>query len=400
MQSGKASDEHGAAGDAPAAGPSGGGRLQDADARALLEFFDRERRRSLRTALTAGAAGAVLGALAILAANAAGWLRVPAVPASGDGVGRRLTELENTSGVLSTQMRALVSQPRGGAPAGATEVAVAPPRKESSDASIAGKPSGSTLDERERVSRVGDDSIARSLERARALVDPAAAARAPTNDSTPPAAVAAAAAPLPKVKIEEAPAPPPDPILTAFNTLLADCGFDRWRLLSGEPVADDHALRRVVLVHTNPSGTATGSLSCDRLTLERDAASGVAAFVLIGTREIENGVEEAFPNGTTRLEIPGVLPLQLVPAELATLFGTAPSGAIGKAARFDPADATQVTRAINRVLEQEKSVAMRVRSCDKFSDDKLEKAVIDLLYDDHGAPRQTVYADHAWFEID
>src|SRR5262249_25177955 len=163
---------------------------------------------------------------------------------------------ENSSGALSAQMRALVSQPRGAAPSGPAEASAAPPRKESSDAAIAGKPSGSTLDERERVSRVGDDSIARSLERARRLVDPA------------PAALDAAATPPPKVEIEEAPAKPPDPILAAFNALLGDCGFDRWHLLSAEAVPDDHALRHVVLVHSNPSGTATGSLSCDRLTLE------------------------------------------------------------------------------------------------------------------------------------
>src|SRR5262245_65769139 len=129
MQSGKASDEHDAAGGAPAA-ESAGGRLHDADTRALLEFFDRERRRTQRSALTAGAAGAVLGALAILAANSAGWLRMPAAPAGGDGVGRRLAELENSSGALSAQMRALVSQPRGAAPSGPAEAPVAPPRKE------------------------------------------------------------------------------------------------------------------------------------------------------------------------------------------------------------------------------------------------------------------------------
>src|SRR5262245_3770346 len=137
MQSGKASDEHDAAGGAPAA-ESAGGRLHDADTRALLEFFDRERRRTQRSALTAGAAGAVVGALAILAANSAGWLRLPAAAAGGDGLGRRISELESSSGNLSAQVRALVSQPRGPVP-GAGEVAAAPPRKERSDPSNAGK---------------------------------------------------------------------------------------------------------------------------------------------------------------------------------------------------------------------------------------------------------------------
>jgi hypothetical protein len=406
MQSGKASGESESAGDAPAGIPATG-RLHDADARALLDFFDRERRRSWRGALTAGAAGAVFGALAILAAHAAGWLRIPAPPAADDAVAKRIAELENGNGVLAAQLRALASQPRG-APSPAPSDAAAPPsRKESSDAAIAGKPSGSTLDARERASRVGDDSVVRALDRARLLEDPAkaAAGHAPATDATVPGAVApaadGAAAPAPqKPVVEEAHARPPDAVLAAFNTLLRDCGFDRWRLLSADPVAEDHALRRVVLVHSNPSGTATGSLTADRLTLERDAASGVAGFVLSGARQIDLGVEEAFPNGTTRFDIPGVLPLDLVAPELASLFGVAASGAIGSAARFDPADPTQVTKAINRVLELEKTVAVRVRSCDKFTGEKLEKAVIDLLYDDHGAPRQTVYADVAWFEID
>jgi hypothetical protein len=406
MQSGKASGEGESAGDAPAGIPATG-RLHDADARALLDFFERERRRSWRGALTAGAAGAVFGALAILAAHAAGWLRIPAPPAADDAVAKRIAELENGNGVLAAQLRALASQPRG-APSPAPSDAAAPPsRRESSDAAIAGKPSGSTLDARERASRVGDDSVVRALDRARLLEDPAkaAAGHAPATDATVPGAVApaadGAAAPAPqKPVVEEAQARPPDAVLAAFNTLLRDCGFDRWRLLSADPVAEDHALRRVVLVHSNPSGTATGSLTADRLTLERDAASGVAGFVLSGARQIDLGVEEAFPNGTTRFDIPGVLPLDLVAPELASLFGVAASGAIGSAARFDPADPTQVTKAINRVLDLEKTVAVRVRSCDKFTGEKLEKAVIDLLYDDHGAPRQTVYADVAWFEID
>jgi len=403
MQSGKASGEHGSPGDTPGAGTADAGRPKDADLRALLDFFDRERRRSQRSALTAGAVGAVVGALAILGANAAGWIQVPAKVAGGDGVGRRLSELEESSGSLSAQMRALVSQPHG-APSNAPTVAPTPSvRKESSDAAIAGKPSGTSLDERERANRVGDDSVARALEHARDLANPANASRATLPEQSPPPAVKSEkseGASPPAIKVEDLAPSPPDPLLAAFNTLMADCGIDRWYLISAEPAPDDHALRRVVLVHRNPSGTAVGSLTADRLTLERDAASGVAAFVLSGARQNESGVEEAFPNGTTRLEIPGILPLQLVPPELATLFGTAASGAIGKSARFDPADAAQVTRAINRVLELEKEVALRVRSVEKFSDDRLEKAVIDLLYDDHGQPRQTVYADHAWFEID
>ena len=413
MQSGKANAESESAGDAPAGIPAAH-RLHEAEARALLDFFDRERRRSRRAALAAGAAGAVFGALALLAVHAAGWLEIPAPPAADDAVAKRIAELENGNGVLAAQLRALASQPRGAPASAPPEVALPPSRKESSDASIAGKPSGSTLDARERASRVGDDSVVQALDRARQLADPAraAAGHAPATDATPfapettvPGAVVPASdgatAPAPqKPVVEEALPRPPDAVLAAFNALLRDCGFDRWRLLSADPVAEDHALRRVVLVHSNPSGTATGSLTADRLTLERDAASGVAGFVLSGARQIDLGVEEAFPNGTTRFDIPGVLPLDLIAPELASLFGVAASGAIGSAARFDPADPMQVTKAINRVLELEKTVAVRVRSCDKFTGEKLEKAVIDLLYDDHGAPRQTVYADRAWFEID
>jgi hypothetical protein len=329
MQSGKASGEHGSPGDAPGAGTVDAGRPKDADLRALLDFFDRERRRSQRSALTAGAARAGVGALAILGASAAGWIQVPAKVAGGDGVGRRLSELEESSGSLSAQMRDLVSQPHG-APSSAPTVAPTPSvRKESSDAAIAGKPSGTSLTA--RAPTVGDDS-SRALEPARDLADPATTSRAGAPEQSPPPPVKAEGVTPPPIKVEDLARIPPDPLLAAFNTLMTDCGIDRWYLLPRQSPRPTTTRCGVVLVHRNPSGTAVGSLTADRLTLERDAASGVAAFVLSGARQNESGVEEAFPNGTTRLEIPGILPLQLVPPELATLFGTAASGAIGKSA--------------------------------------------------------------------
>jgi hypothetical protein len=92
--------------------------------------------------------------------------------------------------------------------------------------------------------------------------------------------------------------------------------------------------------------------------------------------------------------------MDLVPSALGSLFGWTQNGAIGTTSRVDYTDPLQVTRAINRVLALEKGVALRLRSCDRFVDDRLEKAVIDLTFDERGEPQQTVFADKAWFELD
>jgi hypothetical protein len=406
MESEKATTEASPAAN-PAAGSSG---LPE-----ILRFLEGERRRSQRAAFAAALFGVAIGALAM----AAWWTRAgPGAGADGaaEAIAERLHGLETSSGTLAAQVRALASRPQGGEPVVETAAA----RPERGDASIAGKPSTDSLDGGEKTRQGSDDAIARALAHARQIAIDAGPPKAP---SEPIAADVKSAAPDVKsttspepaadVKSAEASDAKTDPeaeakakaaataaVMEDFNTLLVDCGLEQWRLMAAEVAGEDHSLHHVVLAHRSPNGAATGSLTGERLALERDAGTGVAAFVLTGARRNEAGVEEAFPNATTRIEIPGLLPLELVPARLGELFGTAQNGAIGTTARVDMNDPNQVVRAINRVLALEKGTAMRVRGISRFNDDKLLNAIIDLAVDDRGEPQQTVFADKAWFELD
>ena len=376
----------------------------------ILRFLEGERRRSQRATFAAALFGVAIGALA----TAAWWTRAgPAADAGASGaveaIAQRLHGLETSSGTLQTQVRALASRPQ----AGEAGVEAASARPEHGDASIAGKPSAESFESGERTRTGSDDAIARALAHARALPIPAAEPKAPSEPIAADVKTAAPPEAPADSKAGEASDAKPDPeaeakakaaaavaVIEAFNALLVDCGLDQWRLMSAEVASEDHSLHRVVMAHRSPNGAATGSLTAERLALERDAGTGVAAFVLTGARRNEAGVEEAFPNSTTRIEIPGVLPLELVPSKLGELFGTSQNGAIGTTARVDMNDPNQVVRAINRVLTLEKGTAIRVRNIARFNEDKLEKAIIDLTVDDRGEPQQTVFADKAWFELD
>jgi hypothetical protein len=378
-----------------------------ADLPELLRFLEGERRRSQRASFFAALFGVTIGALA----TAAWWTRnaPPADAGANTAVEQRLHGLESSSGALAAQMRALVSRPQNGD--GGGDSAATAPKSEVGDASIAGRPSTQSFDDNEHGRHAGDDALARALAHASQVpvvvndaaksATPAAAdvkiAAPPEGDSKASAPPEGQADPKAEAKKSEAAAAA---ALEAFNALLVDCGLEQWHLMSAELSSEDHALHKIVMVHRTPIGTANGSLTADRLVLERDAGTGVAAFVLTGAHQTESGVEQAFPNGTTRLEIPGVLPLDLVPSGLSALFGSAQNGAIGTTSRLDFNDPLQVTRAINRVLALEKGVSMRLRSCDRFAEDRLEKAVIDLTFDERGDPQQTVFADKAWFELD
>jgi hypothetical protein len=398
MESEKPTAERAAAAESPAPART--------DLPDLLRFLDTERRRSQRASFVAALFGVTIGALA----TAAWWTH--AMPAANGGadpaveaIAQRLVGLENASGTLAAQVRALVSRPPGGnAGDAAGERGAAAPRTELGDAAIAGKPSTQSSGDDERARRTGDEALARALERARQMplvvnesVKPPEAAPSDVKPPPPPAEGEGAGDPKPDpAKVAAA----TEAVVTAFNGLLADCGLDQWHLMSAEVAAEDRALHKIVMAQRTATGTAYGSLTADRLALERDAGTGVSAFVLTGAHRTVAGVEEAFPEATTRLEIPGVLPLELVPAVLTELFGTAQNGAIGTTARVDLNDPLQVVRAINRILALEKGIALRIRSCARCNDDKLEKAVIDLSFDERGEAQQTVFADKAWFELD
>lgn len=374
----------------------------------FLRFLEGERRRSQRAAIAAAIFGVAIGALA----TAAWWTRAGLSDrgtAASEEIAQRLHGLESASGTLAAQVRALASRPKAGE-AGADSAA--PARAEHGDASIAGKPSTDPAGEDGAARHSGEDALARALAHAQQIP------LAPL-ENVGSKAPAEAAAPDPKSTLStesatdaksetkgdadaeaKAKAAATETTIAAFNSLLVDCGLDQWRLMSAEVASEDHSLHKVVMAHRAPNGTANGSLTAERLALERDAGTGVAAFVVTGARRTEAGVEEAFPNGTTRIEVPGLLPLELVPPILGELFGTSQNGAIGTTARVDMNDPNQVARAINRVLGLEKGVSLRIRSFARFNDDKLEKAIIDLTFDERGEPQQTVFADKAWFELD
>ena len=295
---------------------------------------------------------------------------------------RRIAELEAEHRTLASLAELGARAAPGGEPARSTAA-------RSPAADLAAKPvlEEGGLDSAERARRIGDDAIARALEHAAVLPDfgpPALAEGAPGADASD----------------EDAPpAPPPadvEPLIAAFNQLLRDAGLDGWKLLTAEPDPAGRALRAVVLAQLTGQGTAIGSLSADRLQLERDPATGTAGVELSGAKGSEGGFEVLYPQSRTRLEIPGILPLDLLAPCLRDLFG------IGSAApgNLEKVSGDQLVRAINRPLELAPGLALRLRSVDRLEDGTLRKAVIDLDFNEHGAATRTVFAESAWFELD
>jgi hypothetical protein len=269
----------------------------------------------------------------------------------------------------------------------------------SGGASLAGKP----LEETDAAARVREgteeSSMARALERAsrmaEALHSRDGAAPPPAGELSVEPSVAALAPPAVIDAPKEPPALDAETLVKSMNELLADAGLDRWRLLSATPLPEDRSLGNAVLADRGMRGTATGSLVAERLGLQRDPITGIAALVATGAHGIEEGVEVHYEGARYRIEIPGVLPVDLVPAPLRLLFGMA----------LDPrppadVDVLSAVALVNRALGLEKALSLRFRSVDLLDGDKFAKAVIDLEFDDNGLPIQTVLADAAWFEID
>jgi hypothetical protein len=278
-------------------------------------------------------------------------------------------------------------------PAGEPPVRAAP----AAAATLASKPIEDAGAAIERARTGADDLVARAIERAAALprLEASPAAAEAGSPAAPESAGLDAAGPAPEAQPEPR-KPDAEAVIAAFNQLLGDGGLSEWRLLSAEPRPEDKALGSVVFAHRAPRGPAIGSLSAERLVLERDPVSGVASVKLTGAKGFESGVEVAFENGTTELEIPGILPLELLAPALREIFAISEGGAPDSGART----ADQVVRAVNGVLAEEKSVALRLRSVDRIEDGTLRKAVIDLAFDEQGTPTQTVVAESAWFELD
>src|SRR5262245_33279369 len=256
----------------------------------FLQFLEGERRRSQRAAFAAALFGVAVGALA----TAAWWTRsVTPADAAAQEIAQRLHGLESSSGTLAAQVRALASRPQGGD--GGGDAAPAPARTDRGDASIAGKPSAETHDGDGAARMSSDEALARALARAQQLPLVVSEPKAPVGSAALDAKSAAAAAAGPngadpksdpdaeakaRVAANEA-------ILAAFNGLLVDCGLDQWRLMHADVASEDHSLHGVVLAHRSSNGAPTGSLTAERLALERDAGTGVAAFVLTGARRTE-----------------------------------------------------------------------------------------------------------------
>ncbi len=330
----------------------------------------------------AGSARVVLVAAAAVVAALLAW-RVAALRSEVGQLARELALLRAEQRTVAS-LALMEPSRRGPDP---EQVARAAPENAGS---LAAKPLDKAQDVEERARRVGDDAIARALEHAASLptFDPVPPTEAPTAplDSEP-----APAETDPEAKPQEL-----DALIDAMNQLLRDAGLQCWSVLAATPRPEERALAAVVLAHRSERGTAIGSLSADRLTLERDPVSGAARFVLTGAKGSEEGIEVAYENSTTRLEIPGILPLDLLTPGLRALFGLGDA----VAAASDEANGEQLVRAINRVLALEKNVGLRFRTVDRLEQSRLKKAVIDLAFDERGDPTQTVLADEAWFELD
>ncbi|MBL8841228.1 MAG: hypothetical protein JNL90_06815 [Planctomycetes bacterium] len=270
--------------------------------------------------------------------------------------------------------------------------------------SLAGKP----VDEGSAVARrrtgVDESTMARAIERAdRMSAALGAIAPAPlviseaseTPESDPPSAPVAPA-PTTEAERERAAEERAAAVLVAFNGLLDDAGVDGWRLIAATVDEDGHRLTDVVLAERGARGTAIGSLIAESLKLERDPITGIAALLAEGAHGVERGVEVAYEGERYRIEVPGVLPVDLVPAPLRSLFAL--GGEAADAARVTNGDSAVAL--INRALALEKGVVLRVRSAGELQDGALTKAIVDLAFDSSGNATQTVLADLAWFEVD
>jgi hypothetical protein len=365
-----------------------------------------------------------LFAIALVSAAAAWWITDARRTGAHDGEARSdLAALEKRVDALTSEVESLRAEQRtiaslwtasrgGDARDGVPTSSARSGGSKSHEADgLAAKPIVEPTAE-DRAARVGNSEMARALEKVRSLpsfdqlaVDAAVAGPPRPATSSPDAKSSAKPA---SDDLEAAPADPAkeaavvakksaeaDALVVAFNRLLKDAGLGLWTMLQGEANLEDHSLVDVVLARRMERGPTTGSLSADRLVLERDPVTGAAAFVFTGARGVDGGVAVAYDHDTTRIEVPGVLPLDLLPKELADVFG------IGRAQSVvDLGDVDQVVAAVNKVLVREKNVALRLRSVGKVADGKLEKAVIDLQFNDAGTAVQSVVADHAWFELD
>ncbi len=266
---------------------------------------------------------------------------------------------------------------------------------------LAGKPiDAESAGSRQRTG-VEDSAMARAIERADRMsraIAPAPADGAVTESGAAAPAVAATPSEEDPAAAPTAPEADEAALLTAFNELLGAAGLERWRLLAGTPRADDRALVDVVLAERGVRGVATGSLVAGKLVLERDPITGLAAFVATEAHGIEAGVEVHYEGARYRIEIPGVLPVEMVAPRLRQLFGLAAEGE--PVVAIENADGAAAVTLANRALGLEKNVALRLRSVEKLDGDRLVNAVIDLAFDADGKPSKTVHADVAWFEVD
>jgi hypothetical protein len=371
-----------------------------------------------RAALLALAFGAVAGGALVFAFGER--RRAEDAEARAETAARGL--LEQRIAALEAQQRTLASlsqMPRdfsgGGADRGAgrpasasgTDSDGAPPIYESRGTDpLAGRPVDADSAASRQRTGVEDSSMARAIERANRLSEAIAPGdRAPNPEPSLPAStgetpdVASRAVDTGAAGTGPTdPAPDESKLLTAFNELLASAGLERWRLLAAKPNPADRALVDVVLAERGVRGVATGSLVAGKLTLERDPITGLAAFVADSAHGIEAGVEVHYEGARCRIEIPGVLPVELVAPELRRLFGL--GGEAGALVAAPTTDGAVAVTLANRALALETDLALRLRTVEKLDGDRLIKAVIDLEFDDAGKPTKTVHADAAWFEVD
>lgn len=356
----------------------------------------------------AGVAAVVLG---MVAGGALVWFvgerreRANPNPASA-----QLAALESRLAMLETQQRTLASlallpaPPRGSsAPDEAASADRSPPNYDGgATTALGGKPVEEVDAAVRRRTDVDDSAMARALERADRLsqaIAPTAAGAGSVSDAG--TSHAAAPAAMPQADDEAARVAAEDKaaaeVVAEFNALLKNAGLERWQLLAARPASEERGLTAVIMAERGVRGVASGSLVADKLALERDPITGVAAFVASGAHGIEDGMEVHYEGSRYRIEIPGVLPVELVPPRLQELFGVGANDPALVGKEFG-GDAAVVL--VNRALALEKTVALRLRTVDRVEGDRYLKAVIDLEFDDSGAARQTVLADEAWFEVD
>lgn len=352
-------------------------------------------------------------AVGLLIGGAAVWLTRDGARASGESPELQRALVAALDRLAAAEAR-LASSSAPESPQGAHDgVAARPPTGREGAAggtSLAGKP----VDEGSAVARrrtgVDESTMARAIERADRMsaalgaIAPAPlviseASEASEASETPesdPANAPAAPAPTTEAERERAAEERAAAVLTAFNGLLDDAGVDGWRLIAATVDDEGHRLTDVVLAQRGARGTAIGSLIAESLKLERDPITGIAALLAEGAHGVERGVEVAYEGERYRIEVPGVLPVDLVPAPLRSLFAL--GGEAEDAARVTNGDSAVAL--INRALALEKGVVLRVRSAGELQDGALTKAIVDLAFDSSGNATQTVLADLAWFEVD